>query len=545
MRTLDAMNLRLCLLLALATSCLASVPGVDASGGLGTEFLESWQWRRVDVRRGVGSEAITALAADREGEVLAVGGEGGVSLFRNGAWQERLSRVGLVTDLAFAQDGTLWVGTPRRLWRYSSSGQLQQQSPGQGEAARFIHRIATLGALTVVTTEAGAYVHGEPRSWERLGTDLPRSSGGAVALRWLPRARSESPGIAEVWLVVGGQLWRTTLREGGPVPEAPSFASARVVTIPDVPVAEVPSQIVLGLKGVDVLLVYARMLVYRTGAETPWRVVRPVGVPGASFQWLAHAGSLFWLGTSGGILHSALLDGRWWRAAPPVSAFATVRLLSFEGRVLAATERGLYEGRQRPRELGLPRPARQRAFSSRRDPDILQVQNAAVAHQGLEPRYMGELRSGLARRGWWPDLSLRLQSAVVRESGADFDQSYVSGGTRHLRDREHAEAMDIDASLVLTWALGDVVFNPESVDLSREARQVISLRDDVLDQVNQLYYERQAILLALEAQPDPRNAEASRLRLRAAELAAGLDGWTGGWFRRQLQERWAGEELVH
>ena len=237
MRTLDAMNLRSCLLLALATSCLASVPGVDASGGLGTEFLESWQWRRADVRRGVGSEAITALAADREGEVLAVGGEGGVSLFRNGAWQERLSRVGLVTDLAFAQDGTLWVGTPRRLWRYSSAGQLQQQSPGQGEAARFIYRIATLGALTVVTTEAGAYVHGETRAWERLGTDLPRSSGGAVALRWLPRARSESPGIAEVWLVVGGQLWRTTLREGGPVPEAPSFASARVVTIPDVRVA--------------------------------------------------------------------------------------------------------------------------------------------------------------------------------------------------------------------------------------------------------------------------------------------------------------------
>ena len=169
MRTLDAMNLRLCLLLALATSCLASVPGVDASGGLGTEFLESWQWRRVDVRRGVGSEAITALAADREGEVLAVGGEGGVSLLRNGAWQERLSRVGLVTDLAFAQDGTLWVGTPRRLWRYSSSGQLQQQSPGQGEAARFIHRIATLGTLTVVTTEAGR------SGWNALGRYAPTS----------------------------------------------------------------------------------------------------------------------------------------------------------------------------------------------------------------------------------------------------------------------------------------------------------------------------------------------------------------------------------
>jgi len=39
-------------------------------------------------------------------------------------------------------------------------------------------------------------------------------------------------------------------------------------------------------------------------------------------------------------------------------------------------------------------------------------------------------------------------------------------------------------------------------------------------------------LLALDSQPDKGSPEAVALRLRARELAAGLDAWTGGWFSR-------------
>ena len=36
-------------------------------------------------------------------------------------------------------------------------------------------------------------------------------------------------------------------------------------------------------------------------------------------------------------------------------------------------------------------------------------------------------------------------------------------------------------------------------------------------------------MFALDSHPDPRSPEAMALRLRAEELAAGLDAWTGGW----------------
>ena len=73
--------------------------------------------------------------------------------------------------------------------------------------------------------------------------------------------------------------------------------------------------------------------------------------------------------------------------------------------------------------------------------------------------------------------------------------------------------------------------------MSREAREIIELRDDVLDEITQLYFERRRVLDALARAPAPDDVEAVRLRLRAQELAAGIDAWTGGWFGRQPRDR--------
>ena len=80
----------------------------------------------------------------------------------------------------------------------------------------------------------------------------------------------------------------------------------------------------------------------------------------------------------------------------------------------------------------------------------------------------------------------------------------------------------------------DLAYHPESIDVSKEAREIIELRDDVLDEVTQLYFERRRALLQLASEPPAPPDEAARLRLRADELASGLDAWTGGWWSRAL-----------
>jgi hypothetical protein len=43
------------------------------------------------------------------------------------------------------------------------------------------------------------------------------------------------------------------------------------------------------------------------------------------------------------------------------------------------------------------------------------------------------------------------------------------------------------------------------------------------------------VLLERARLADPISLEAERLALRARELGAGLDAWTGGWWSRQLR----------
>jgi hypothetical protein len=121
-----------------------------------------------------------------------------------------------------------------------------------------------------------------------------------------------------------------------------------------------------------------------------------------------------------------------------------------------------------------------------------------------------------------------------RDRGTDVDEVITAGSFYRLVDQDEGRARDGALSLAYTWELGDLLYHPEEIDVLREAREVIELRDDVLDEITQLYFERRRVLIELAAAQTPE--EALRLRLRAAELAAGIDAWTGGWFSRALRE---------
>ena len=121
-----------------------------------------------------------------------------------------------------------------------------------------------------------------------------------------------------------------------------------------------------------------------------------------------------------------------------------------------------------------------------------------------------------------------------RSRSTDFDQAFISGETHHLIDSDRDRGDAYGASLTLSWDLADIAYEPESIDVSRETREVIELRDDVLDEITQLYFERRRVLAALASSGDPSAAAAMQLRLRASELAAGIDAWTGGWFSERL-----------
>jgi predicted transcriptional regulator len=142
----------------------------------------------------------------------------------------------------------------------------------------------------------------------------------------------------------------------------------------------------------------------------------------------------------------------------------------------------------------------------------------------------------LRQRAYWPEVGLRFDAEFDSDDQRDDDQAFLSGDTRRLFDHRRDEGRSYQATIELDWDLGGVVYPLESVDLSRELRQVVSLRDDVADEINQLYFERQSIREKLSEQAlaggSVEAGEVARLHWRAQELDAGLDAWTGGWISR-------------
>ena len=82
---------------------------------------------------------------------------------------------------------------------------------------------------------------------------------------------------------------------------------------------------------------------------------------------------------------------------------------------------------------------------------------------------------------------------------------------------------------VLRWDWGDALHHPEEVDVAKEVREWTLLRDEILDEVSQLYFERLRVG-AERARISADDPAARLLEIRAAELGAGLDAWTDGWW---------------
>jgi hypothetical protein len=496
---------RLLVLLAAAIGGPASAAGADPAAE---------RWLPFEAPAGI-DRAAEAVAIDARSGRLAVGGERGVALgLLDGPLERVLSR-GPVHDLVFERDGTLLAATEVGLYRIASADRVSTEVITTGDAARSVRALAVLGDAVVAATAAGVFerVARDPSVWRRVA-GLPFGEARRVAL--VGGARGP-----DVWAAIDGALWNASPEQG-----------ARRVTLPGVAEGEDgPIDLASGGSG-ELYVVLRRALAVR-GAAGAWSVERLVLPPGALPLRIgvAEAGRL-WLATDAGLLSATSPAGPWQRASAPAGNAGVAALAGARDRLVIATAQGLL----RRAEVSAPvsagaAPAAPRS-ATHGDPPVAAVLRRALEYVSLEPRRMRELWDAAGRRAWAPEVLLRGDWGQDYDRTRSYDEAFISGDTHSLFDRDHKRSDGYSVSLGLSWDLGDAVFNLDRIDVSREARLVIQLRDDVLDEVNQLYFERQRVLASLDAPPP--DAPVDPLRLRAAELASGLDAWTGGWFSEQL-----------
>lgn len=468
-----------------------------------------------------------------------------------------------VSSLCATVSGALWAATPSGLQEIGSDAPRFVRQVGLGGNTGAILRLACSGDAVAAATEEGTYFSLDGQTWHALEGRLRFAS--AEAVWWesdvsrhekVLSAAAQSTEATRLWILSQGELWwseRTptnAMTEPARVEGFAAFASRTPVDL----LVTSDEIFVLYTEGLAVAKRAPRQAAAEgasqvdaqsTSSRLPqaWYWTSLVLAPGVEVERLFFASDVYWLTTQQGLFVAKHPLQNWQRAEAPIGFDAVYDFCVVQDRIVVATESGVWQGfAAAPSERHLTQnrvgveDGRGFAPASRalqtQDPDFAAVRAAALAYLRLERSQVEELSTRIAKRGLLPKFVLGGGRGHQKDFSRNYDETYSSGATHSLRDWERRRGNDWDVTASLAWDFGDTMYHDEMIDVSAERRKVLELRDRILDELAQLYFERQRVLLELAAQVDGTTPDALRLQLRAQELSAGIDAWTDGWFSR-------------
>jgi hypothetical protein len=462
------------------------------------------------------AEGATALAFDAPRERLAVGDARGVWLREADGRVHRALGAGPVHDLGFTEAGGLLAATGRGLYEIGRDRRVRRHALGPGAAGR-ARRLAVGARGWLVATDDGVLAARPGGPFRPLDGALP--GGETSALAW-----NEGGGMLHA--IVAGDLYAIRLEE-----TADGFAVARAAREPLAGAGGLPVDLARDGASGGALLLRERA-VARRSAEG-W-VSEPLTLPpGVEPLRIGSDAGVRWIASDAGLLRAAPTGGRFERVTGAAGQAPASAVVVSGERVYAATARGVFVGVRSGAGVS-PAEARIRPapdFSA--EPPIEAVHRIALRYLDLGAARFASLQERVRRRGFLPELEVFGDYGGFRSSDEDRDDvAFASGGRHLLLDRLSERGRDFLVGAELRWDFSGPVYDPEEIDVSKEVRELIELRDEVLDEINQLYFERRRVLLERARLAEPAGPEGERLLLRALELAAGLDAWTGGWWSR-------------
>lgn len=157
-----------------------------------------------------------------------------------------------------------------------------------------------------------------------------------------------------------------------------------------------------------------------------------------------------------------------------------------------------------------------------REPGIREIQQKAIRYAEVYPEKISNWRKQARLKAFMPELDLSYDKTVFTSTSFPQGRGFVG---------------PLDWGVSLSWDLGDLVFSSEQTSIDVRSRLMVQLRDDILDEVTRLYFERRRLQLELASQDSLSPKARSEKELRLEELAASIDGLTGGYLSERLEDK--------
>lgn len=148
-------------------------------------------------------------------------------------------------------------------------------------------------------------------------------------------------------------------------------------------------------------------------------------------------------------------------------------------------------------------------------------------------KYGETWNSGDATIAW---SSLDEYTTEVKEDWSSEEKWGRQEGTHTSSGETEKSGKDIDWGVRLQWDLRDFLYSREQTRISREARELVELRQDVLEEINTYFFDRRRAQIQLLFSPPTDLRSKIDLQLRIARITANIDALTGGFLSNKLEE---------
>jgi len=159
------------------------------------------------------------------------------------------------------------------------------------------------------------------------------------------------------------------------------------------------------------------------------------------------------------------------------------------------------------------------------EPRIEDVQAAAIKYAEVSPEKIQDWRRRAKMKAVLPKLTV----GIDRSQSTNYE-IYTSATTRYVYDGPPDESHGWD--LTLSWDLGELVWNLDQTSIDVRSRLMVELRDNILDEVTKLYFQRLRVKMELDNLSIEDRKKRLEKELQLKELSASIDALTGGYFSK-------------
>ncbi len=201
-----------------------------------------------------------------------------------------------------------------------------------------------------------------------------------------------------------------------------------------------------------------------------------------------------------------------------------------QGNLYAASNKGIFLGKNKFHANKTK--INKIAFYSENEPKIRDIQEAAIKYAEVSPEKILKWRKEAQKMAFLPKVS-----TGMNRNTSDL-RHWESGSTTKAGDDILNKGKDsIEWDISLSWDLSQLIWNNDQTSIDARSRLMVELRDNILDEVTKLYFERLRVKMELNNFSIEDSKKRFEKELKLQELTALLDALTNGYFSEQIKDK--------